>query len=56
MKSKVLMKCETKMMHENPSAELVNEINSGDYDLATIGRQGASKTQKTFLVFVWTLS
>ena len=38
---------ETKMLEGNPSAELVNEICTGPYDLAVVGRSGASKAQKS---------
>jgi len=40
---------DTKVLNGNPSAELVNEICTGDYDLAIVGRQGASKAQKSII-------
>ncbi len=38
---------ETKMLNGNPSSELVNEIQGGPYDLAIVGRTGASKAQRS---------
>ena len=38
---------ETKMLNGNPSSELVNEIQGGAYDLAIVGRTGASKAQRS---------
>ncbi len=40
---------ETKMLNGNPSDELVNEICTGSYDLVIVGRQAASKAQKTLI-------
>ncbi|MFX0098683.1 MAG: universal stress protein [Candidatus Hodarchaeota archaeon] len=39
-------KFETKMLSGKPSEQILNEINSWEYDLVIVGRHGASKAQK----------
>ncbi|MBN2152040.1 MAG: universal stress protein [Candidatus Lokiarchaeota archaeon] len=46
------VKCQnytTKFLNGNPSDELVNEICTGSYDLVIVGRQAASKAQKSLI-------